>query len=451
MKLMEIILKCCRDIYEQLYVQSDKEIALAAPSASAAKKSNLSLPLEELDLSVRSFNCLKRANINTVGDIAEYSRYQLLRLRNLGRKSMDEIVVKLAELDIFIPEFSNDEEAKEAKEAAAAAAAKEAEAEAEAWAEAWAAEEMEAGAERTAQAGSKPSVLKTLDAMIGLARVKNRIKDITAHCAIRKLKSEVCGAENPLVPNMIFLGNPGTGKTTVAKLAAQAFREIGLMRRGHLVSVTRTDLVAEYTGQSAVKTTKIFESALDGVLFVDEAYSLYHQTDSARAGDTFSREVIDTLTALMTEYAGRCCVIFAGYNAEMNYMLDNANPGLRERFPFKLYFDDYTAAELQEIFLLKAAENKLVIPAECLTALNEVMERVCANKSQLFANGRVAENFLQEVTLRQERRLFDRKQSGGELTETDLLTLMPEDFNRAAQAFQDDAPTPPAKRPIGFG
>ena len=376
-------------------------------------QSTLLLAIEELDLSVRSYNCLKRAGINTAGEIAQHGRKWLVQnVRNLGHKSMDEIAQRLEKLDIYIPEATEEEIVEEAS--------------------------------------VQTSARDTLEGMVGLASVKERMNDIAAHCVIRKMRSEICGVEKPIVPNMLFLGNPGTGKTTVAKLAARVFKEIGLMKKGHLVCVTRADLVAEYTGQSAEKTTRVFKSALDGILFVDEAYALYHRTEAERAGDIFSQEVIDTLTALMTEYAGRCCVIFAGYSDEMNYMLENANPGLRERFPFKLNFEDYSAKEMQEIFMLKVSECKLSVTEECLGILDNVMTRICSNKNGAFANGRVVDNFLQEVMLCQERRLFERQQGGAELSGAELVALTEEDFSKAANSVIKTFPAPPVKRLIGF-
>ena len=392
------------------------------------KKSDsvMSISIDELDLPVRLYNCFMRANIKSVGEIAEHSQKWLVQnIRNLGRRGTEEVARKLTELGIYLPELTEEEEAEEVR--------------------------LKQSTEDAAEdVQSKLSALEALNGMIGLALVKERMKDLTAHCAIRKLKCEVFGGSKSVVPNMIFLGNPGTGKTTVANLVAKAFREMGFMKSGQIVRVTRTDLVAEYTGQSAAKTTKVFESALDGVLFIDEAYSLYHKTEYGRAGDTLSIEAIDTLTDLMTEYAGRCCVILAGYSDEMNFMLENANPGLRERFPFKLDFEDYSSPELRKIFLLKASEQKLNIPDDCEKILTDTMDHICENKSRLFANGRVVENYLQEVILRQERRLFDRQRDGIELSETDLLMLSYDDFLHATKSMINGAPAKPIKRPIGF-
>ncbi len=372
----------------------------------------LSMPIEELNLSIRTYNCLKRANMNTVGEIAVCEKEWFRNnVRNLGRKSMDEIEEKLIAINVVMSEKVKEPvEEKEPQQIA----------------------------------------FDDLNSMIGLTNIKECMKDIAAHCTIRKLKSEICGIVKPIVPNMLFLGNPGTGKTTVARLVAKVFCELGLLNRGQLICVTRTDLVAGYTGQTALKTTEVFMSALDGVLFVDEAYSLYHKNDSDSAGDTFSREVIDTLTALMTEYAGRCCVIFAGYHDEMNFMLEHANPGLRDRFSFKMTFEDYSSEELLDIFLMKASEQKLVFSAECKDIITDTMNHLHKNRNRLFGNGRVVDNLLQDLVLCQERRLFTDYQPTKELSETELFTLTIDDFKKVTKPMLETASSRPVNRPVGF-
>lgn len=270
-----------------------------------------------------------------------------------------------------------------------------------------------------------------LRSMIGLSSVKEMMQQITAHCFIRQRKAAYYKTKAPFVANMLFLGNPGTGKTTVADLVAQNFKELGLMKKGQVVKVNRSDLVAEYCGQSAIKTRKVFESALDGILFVDEAYSLYHGDTDGRAGDTYTREVIDTLTTLMSEHIGRCCVIFAGYEEEMNFMLDHSNPGLRERFPFTIHFEDYDAKELTDIFVLKMETGGLEMEVSCKQLLNEHFKRICAGKKRHFANGRLVDTLLQNVLLAQELRLMELYQSKATPNKNMLFTLIKEDFESA--------------------
>lgn len=270
-----------------------------------------------------------------------------------------------------------------------------------------------------------------LHSMIGLSSVKEMMHKITAHCIILQEKRTFCKTQAPFVANMLFLGNPGTGKTTVANLVAQIFKELGLMEKGHVVRANRSDLVAEYVGQSAIKTRKLFESALDGILFVDEAYSLYHADKDGRAGDTYTREVIDTLTTLMTEHIGHCCVIFAGYEEEMNFMLDNSNPGLRERFPFTIHFEDYEAEELTNIFILKMKKSGLKMESCCKQLLNEHFNRICAAKNRHFANGRLVDTLLQNVVLAQELRLMELYQSKATPNKNMLFTLIKDDFESA--------------------
>ncbi|MDR1322590.1 MAG: AAA family ATPase [Gracilibacteraceae bacterium] len=294
----------------------------------------------------------------------------------------------------------------------------------------------------------KPTALDRLGGMIGLPGVKSTVRNLTAHCAIRKMKADLAGAPETIVPNMLFLGNPGTGKTTVAKLVAEVLREHGLMRKGHLVTAARADLIGRHTGETAPKTTERFVLALDGVFFIDEAYSLYNGEEDDQ--DIFGKEAIDALTGLMTEYAGRCCVILAGYEDEVEQMLRRVNPGLRERFPFRLKFEDYTELELKQIFLSKTAEQQLRLTDGCDIALDNLLHRLYASRGRDFSNGRAVQNALQEVVLQQERRLFETQNRGTALTAEEVFDLTAEDFRAAGGELLKRNVQTAEKARIGF-
>lgn len=371
------------------------------------KEALLSIPIEEIIvLPASTYNCLKRAKLLTVGEIASHSQKWLLRnVRNLRRKQVDHLAEILEELGVELPRLMETD---------------------------------------------TPFALEELERMTGLSRVKERMWDMTAHCFIRSLKHDSHGAKRPIVPNMLFLGNPGTGKTTVAKLTGKLLNEIGLMEKGHLVSVTRADLVGRYLGETAQKTTEVFLSALDGILFVDEAYSLCEDRGYGYAGDLYGNEAISTLSALMSEHEGRCCVIFAGYHREMMRLMEEGNPGLRERFPMRLDFDDYDAKELEAIFLKKLQDQTMQMEEGCTELLTTAMERICSNKSRTFANARSANNFFQDVVLHQERRLYQSKRSGADVDKCDLFTLTCPDFLKAMESIPNAAPPALPKRAIGF-
>ncbi|MDR0838073.1 MAG: AAA family ATPase [Oscillospiraceae bacterium] len=289
-----------------------------------------------------------------------------------------------------------------------------------------------------------------LERLTGLRSVKETVRDIAAHSEASRLKAEAGAPREVFVPNALFLGNPGTGKTTVAGIVARLYHELGLLRRGHLVTANRASLVAEYLGQTAIKTRGVFMSALDGVLFVDEAYSLY--TEESR-GDSYGREALTTLTQLMSDFAGRCCVIFAGYEKDIAYMLSGANPGLRDRFPFRLMFDDYNAEELTEIFTKKLASGGVTARGESEGIVLEFFARCFGARDEFFSNGRLAENVAQEVVLQQERRLLARRDRTGEkITRDELFTVEERDCRAACEALQKRyAEKPRETGAIGFG
>lgn len=193
--------------------------------------------------------------------------------------------------------------------------------------------------------------LKELEALIGLANVKTEVTNIYNLVKIQKVRATK-GLNAPDISyHCVFTGNPGTGKTTVARLVAQIYKQLGILSKGHLIETDRSGLVAEYVGQTAVKTNKIIDSALDGVLFIDEAYSLVQNG----GGNDFGLEAIATLLKRMEDNRDRLVVILAGYSDEMKQFIDS-NPGLQSRFNRYTHFEDYSADELTSIYEFNLAK-----------------------------------------------------------------------------------------------
>lgn len=211
--------------------------------------------------------------------------------------------------------------------------------------------------------------------------------------------------------HLVFTGNPGTGKTTVARILAGIFHDKGVLKKGHLVETDRSGLVAEYVGQTAVKTNKIIDKALDGVLFIDEAYSLVAQ------GEDFGQEAVATLLKRMEDDRDRLIVILAGYTDEMEGFI-NSNPGLRSRFNRYIFFPDYSADELAEIFLSIAAKHEYTMTNEVKEYVLEKFQEVVANKPKDFGNARYVRNLFERVVQAQANRLAkETNLSKGMLTE----------------------------------
>lgn len=257
-----------------------------------------------------------------------------------------------------------------------------------------------------------------LDSLVGLQSVKKTIREIQAFALIQKCRQTLQLACEPLALHTIFIGNPGTGKTTVARLLSKMLREMGILQKGHTVEVERADLVAQYIGQTAQKTREVIKQAQGGLLFIDEAYSL------ARGGERdFGKEAIDTLVKAMEDQRDSFIVVLAGYPAPMNWFLA-ANPGLRSRFPISIEFPDYTDIELYKIALSMFAKREYTLTARAEQELIRHIRRLRQGDPASFGNARAVRNLVEQVIRRQAVRLVSKK----ELTKDELTVISPVDF-----------------------
>lgn len=244
------------------------------------------------------------------------------------------------------------------------------------------------------------SVLAELDSIVGLDSVKRHMHSLKAQLLMDK-KRRAAGMGSGASPtlHMIFTGNPGTGKTSVARIVAELMRALGYLRRGHVVEIDRAGLVGGYCGQTAIKTTEVVESALGGVLFVDEAYTLV--SDSK---DSFGREALDTLMKLVEDHREDLVVVLAGYPAEMDELLAH-NPGVRSRFPTTIHFDDYTVSELMQIAQKDLKKQSLCLAPDAKKALEERFEHLVALPGRENGNGRAVRNIIESAVRAQSVRL----------------------------------------------
>ena len=243
------------------------------------------------------------------------------------------------------------------------------------------------------------SVLKSLDELIGLEPVKKNVRALADFIRIQQKRQQAGLKLAPISYHCVFTGNPGTGKTTVARILAEIYREMGVVKKGHLVETDRSGLIAEYVGQTAVKTNKIIDQALDGVLFIDEAYSLVQGGEN-----DYGREAIATLLKRMEDDRDRLVVVLAGYSEEMQDFI-NSNPGLQSRFNRYVDFPDYTAEELAKIFLLLVEKSQYKCDQDVCNSIVQIMERAVAQKDRNFGNGRYVRNLFENAIQRQAVRL----------------------------------------------
>ena len=332
------------------------------------------IPIEELDLSIRSYNCLRRAGIDSVGQLRRLSEDDLLHIRNLGRKGIEEIKQKLLEVEDLTSPIPLE----------------------------------------------KTDYLEMLDSLIGLENVKEQIRKIAAFAKMRKDMSSRGMKDIPIALNMEFVGNPGTAKTTVARIVAGIFQQIGLLSGNELIEVGRADLVAKYEGQTASKVKDVFSKAKGKVLFIDEAYSLVESWKGS-----FGEEAINTIVQEMENNRENTVVIFAGYPDKMEEFL-SGNPGLRSRVPFRIKFNDYSVDEMIQIAESEANKRGFTIGTEAYRKMTDMCSSVVNHPE--MGNGRFCRNMIENAILEYASRVYG---SDHESIENDFI-LEADDFSPIA-------------------
>ena len=245
-------------------------------------------------------------------------------------------------------------------------------------------------------------MLDELNLLVGLDTVKEKVNDLIAYQKVQKLRREnnLHSSKNTL--HLAFVGNPGTGKTTVARIVGRIYKKIGLLSKGHFVEVSRTDLIAGYQGQTALKVKSVIEKAKGGVLFIDEAYSITENENS----DSYGRECLTELTKALEDYRDDLVVIVAGYTEPMKKFFES-NPGLKSRFNTFIEFDDYDSDELDAILLSMCQKNDYIMDEDAKKLVHSYFEKQISMKDENFANGRMVRNLYDDFVLNHARRVVN--------------------------------------------
>ena len=378
------------DSLDDLDLDDDTDIADGPEEEEVPKDDSPSLSdikIESMNLSIRTFNALKRAGINTAQQLSEMTGDELMRVRLLGVKGVEEVREKLREIKGSLKD-----------------------------------------------APEHKSYLEQLDSLVGLDDVKEQVRKIVAYARMKK-DFEAKGMDHlSIALNMVFVGNPGTAKTTVARILAGIFYEIGLVEHEDLIEVGRGGLVGEYVGKTALKVEDLFKKANGRVLFIDEAYSLVDCRDNS-----FGDEAINTLVQQMENNRDRTIVILAGYPDKMEEFLAR-NPGLKSRVPFQVGFKDYKAEDLVRITTAEASRYGFSVAPDACGKLQSLCEKAAGNPEA--GNGRFCRNLVEHALIEYAARVYGTE-SGEEKADPVLIAS---DLAMPLNLKTDEAP----KRKIGF-
>ena len=264
--------------------------------------------------------------------------------------------------------------------------------------------------------------METLNNLVGLEKIKHDVKELTDFARIQKARKDAGLKSVPVSLHLVFTGNPGTGKTTVARILAKLYNQIGILSKGQLVEVDRSGLVAGYVGQTAIKTQEQIQNALGGVLFIDEAYTL------AAKNEDFGQEAIDTILKAMEDHRDDLIVIVAGYTQPMETFI-NSNPGLKSRFNKYIEFPDYSIDELMAIFDLNCKKYDYVIQEDARGHVREKLSLMKLSSPENFANARAVRNLFEEIITNQAGRIAAMKDPSLE----DMKTITNEDLTDAEE------------------
>jgi len=272
---------------------------------------------------------------------------------------------------------------------------------------------------------SVEELLERLDTLVGLSNIKQSVKSLINFVRVRKLREEKELPNPPVSLHMVFTGNPGTGKTTVARILSELFKAIGVLSKGQLVEVDRSGLVAGFVGQTALKTSEAVNSALGGILFIDEAYSLAPDTGAL---NDFGRESIETLLKLMEDNRDDLIVIVAGYSEPMERFI-TSNPGLESRFNRYFVFEDYNSEELYDIFTSMCVKNEYLLTDEAKEFAKEHFAKIYEQRDDNFGNARHVRNFFENIVTVHSDRVSDLNDH----TRDDLTMVIQSDLENAVK------------------